>query len=358
VDLTQYLQGIGRRWKVIVAAVIVALAVGWYLSPEETVAAPRSTSYQATTYLLSTGVSVDVRSGASNIDTVATLATLGEIPRRVAEAIDYEGDPRTLVSNVTIEPDESTQFLTITARAETAPRAKLIADTFADELLGFLRERSEARVEELQQELDRLDRQIARIDAQLPDGRTGTTGTRDEPAADTTGGEDAQQQANLQQELERLQFDRQFVQTEYSQLVSGTGGDLAGFEVVEPAVATPIGTDEGLQAPRSRSIRLLIAAAIGLLLGLALALVLERLDTRLRTKSATEEAYGLPVLAVIPTIGRRRRGTLVTETAPRSAVGNASGCSRPHCSWGGRTPPCTRPRTDRARRAGARGRSS
>jgi capsular exopolysaccharide synthesis family protein len=320
VDLSHYLRGIGRRWKVILAAVLVALAVGWYLSPDETAPAPRSTVYEATTYLLSSAESADVRAG-SNLQTVAALATLGEVPRRVAQEIDYEGDPSTLAASVTVEPDETTQLLSITATAETAPRAKLIADTFAEQLLALLSERTEVRVDALAQELERLDREIARLDALLPDART-EVGTRESPAPEVDP-EEAEEQARLQQELSQLQFERQFAQTEYSQLASGTGGNLAGFDVVEEASAMPLDSGEGLQAPRARGVRLLIAAAIGLLLGLAIALLLERIDTRLRTKPATEEAYGLPVLAVIPTVGRKRRDTIVTETAPRGAAANS-----------------------------------
>jgi capsular exopolysaccharide synthesis family protein len=320
VDLSHYLRGIGRRWKVILAAVLIALAVGWYLSPDDAAPTPQATVYEATTYLLSSAESADVRAG-SNLQTVAALATLGEVPRRVAQDIDYEGDPSTLAASVVVEPDETTQLLSITATAQTAPRAKLIADTFAEELLTLLSERTEVRVEALRQELEQLDRDIARLAAQLPDARA-EVGTRESPAPEVDP-EEAEEQERMQQELTQLQFERQFVQTEYSQLASGTGGNLAGFDIVEEASAQPIETGAGLQAPRSRAVRLLIAAAIGLLLGLALALLLERLDTRLRTKSATEEAYGLPVLAVIPTIGRRRRDSIVMETAPRGAAANS-----------------------------------
>jgi capsular exopolysaccharide synthesis family protein len=326
VDLSQYLKGIGRRWKTIAACVLIALAVGWVLSPTEPVeAGPSTTTYRATTYLLA-ATGGDLRAGAgTSMETVATLATLGDVPERVAAAIDYDGTPQALAATVSVEPDETTQLLTIAATADSAPRARLVADTFADELLGFLSERTEERVQELKQQLDRLDKRIARLTAQLPATvQTGTTSTRDETTVDPElTPEEAEEQARLQAELDQLEFERQFTQTEYSQLASSNGGNLAGFDVIQEAVATPTAADDGIQAPQSRSIRLAIAAAIGLLLGIALALVLERFDTRLRAKAATEEAYGLPVLAVIPTIGRRRRGAVVADAAPRSAAANA-----------------------------------
>jgi capsular exopolysaccharide synthesis family protein len=321
VDLTQYLAGIGRRWKVIVACLVVALAVGWFLSPdEEAPVAHGGTSFQATTYLLSTTSGFGVR-GGSSIDTVAALATLGEVPRRVAEDIGYQGDPATLATTVRAEPDDTTQLLKLTATASTAPRAKLVADTFAQELVGFLSDRANAQVQSLRHQLDRLDQRIARLTAELPPQTQDTSGTHVTIPSPSPGTET--NTAQIQAQLDALNSQRQIVQQQVTSMSTDSGGNLAGFEIVEPATAVPVAPDAGIQAPRSRTIRLGIAAAIGLLLGIALALLLERLDTRLRSKAAAEDAYGLPVLAVVPKIGRRRLGTVLTETAPRGPASNA-----------------------------------
>jgi len=69
----------------------------------------------------------------------------------------------------------------------------------------------------------------------------------------------------------------------------------------EPSVFEP---------PRGRNSRLILASLVGLFGGIALALVLERFDTRIRTKKAAERAFGLPVLAEIPFIPKRKRGGL------------------------------------------------
>ena len=61
-------------------------------------------------------------------------------------------------------------------------------------------------------------------------------------------------------------------------------------------------TEHGLWVPESTGSRVLLAALFGLLLGILLALVLERFDTRLRSTERAEEAFGMPVLAEVPTI--------------------------------------------------------
>jgi hypothetical protein len=61
------------------------------------------------------------------------------------------------------------------------------------------------------------------------------------------------------------------------------------------------------------------AGALGLLLGAAIALVLENLDTRIRSSRQAEGAYGVPVLAAIPTMNARSYRVL-TATATGTAT--------------------------------------
>ena len=82
-------------------------------------------------------------------------------------------------------------------------------------------------------------------------------------------------------------------------------------------------SDSGFKVPKSRTLRVILACLFGLLAGLALALVLERFDTRLRTSKRAEEAFGLPVLAEVPAISRRRRKGVVMASHPYSRVADA-----------------------------------
>jgi len=77
---------------------------------------------------------------------------------------------------------------------------------------------------------------------------------------------------------------------------------------------------ERIAGPLPLSRRLPIAGFVGLLIGVGLALTLAHFDTRLRTKEAAEAAYGVPVLAEVPLLARRRRRAraIVALTEPFS----------------------------------------
>lgn len=306
-----YLRAFGRRWKVIVACLVVAVAVGWLVTGEgedRAGAGAPSRTFEATTYLLSTATDGGtLRGGTSNLDTIATLATLGTVPRNVAAAINYEGDPEELANKVEIQPDSASGLLTITATTDGTPRAALLADTFAEELIDYLGERAVHQAELVQREIARLERQTEEIGA-------------DAEAA--ISDEDKQLAEN---KLNAAETQLSFAQSQFAQL-SVQIGSAPALEIVEPATSREVVSSAGgVDAPQSRTIRLLIAAAIGLVLGIALALLLERFDTKIRTKESAETSFKLPVLVEIPAIPRRRlrRGALVAENFPRAQETNA-----------------------------------
>lgn len=286
---------------------LVALSVGWVFTRGETQPGVPVKSYQATTYLLSSSTLSSASAafrGPTNLQTVAALVTIGDVPGRVADAIGYEGDPSELAQGVEVVADSTTGLLSITAIAPGADRATLLADTFAEQLLDFLRERTLEVVRSLQVRIDELDREIAALDRQLS-----LVPSEDE--------------ASILEELELLEFRRQSLVAGYSQLASSTGGNPSGFEILEPATATPVSSDVGLLAPRSRAMRLMLAAIVGLILGVAGALLLERFDTRIQSKEAAEKAYRSPVLGEIPVIPHRLRRSVVAGEFPHAPASNA-----------------------------------
>jgi capsular exopolysaccharide synthesis family protein len=309
VEPIDYLRGFVRRWRVIVACLVVALSVGWFMTGDidQTQAAPSGRTFAATTYLLSTATDGGSLRGTSNLNTIAALATLPTVPRRVAETMNYAGDPEELASLVDILPDIESGLLTITATTDGTPRAMVLANTFAEELIDFLGERTIQETEAVQEEMDQLDRQIEQLQGESETAIS----AEDKAAADS--------------ELNAAEARRAYLQAQLGQL-SVQLGSPSGLEIIEPATSREIAPAAGgIQAPISRTLRLLIAAAIGLILGIALALLLERFDTKIRTKESAEESFKLPVLVEIPAIPRRRRrrGPLVTENFPRSQETNA-----------------------------------
>ncbi|HZD79757.1 MAG TPA: CpsD/CapB family tyrosine-protein kinase, partial [Actinomycetota bacterium] len=97
---------------------------------------------------------------------------------------------------------------------------------------------------------------------------------------------------------------------------------LPGLIVIQEPRAVPVVTT-GFQPPSSRTTRVLIAAAIGLLAGLILALALERFDTKIRTRQAAEQHFGYPVLAEIPVFRRKDRKGLPVASRPAGAAADA-----------------------------------
>lgn len=308
-DSVNYLRAIARHWKSITACVLVALAVGWFVTAgddrREGPSQPNRV-FEATTYLLPSDSFTGRPGGFSSMATTATLVTLGQIPRNVAEALG-EDDSEALANQISAAPDDESGMLLITATDARAPRAVLLADTFADELLEYLAEGTSEEYERLLDEIERLDAEIR--DAERAEARA-------------TNEEDRTEAADL---VVSLEAQRSAYELQLGPVAVQVSTDPSGFEIIERARPREIAATDGFEAPQSRSVRLAIAAAIGLLLGIALALVLERFDTKIRTKDAAEAAFKLPVLVEIPAISRRRRrkGSVVTDAFPQSHETNA-----------------------------------
>ena len=289
------------------ASVLVALSVGWIFTQGDNTRREPVRSYRATTTVISSstlsGLSAALR-GPTNLQTIAALATLGEVPRRVAETLEYEGDPGELTASVLVTADPATGLLSIAATAPSSRRAILLADTFAEELMGFLRDRNLALGRSMQERVDEIDQDIEDLDRQI-------AATADEEEERSLVG----QRDGL--ELERGSLTQQIAQ------ITAARENASGLEIIERATATPIAVDPGLLAPRSRTLLILLAAIVGLILGAAIALLLERFDSRIQTKDEAEEAFKLPVIGEVPVIPRRRRGAVVAGAFPHAPASNA-----------------------------------
>ncbi|MGH9118780.1 MAG: P-loop NTPase, partial [Acidimicrobiales bacterium] len=282
----EYLKTIRRRWKLIAALVIVALAVVYLTSPEEV-----DRSYDATHVLLvETG---EGRGGDSsgNPQVVALWATVGEVPRRAAEVIDWEGEPAELAAKVTAEADRALGTVSITASDKDPARAATIANAFANEVRGYLTE----------------------IDAQR---REETRVARESEAADVIAQVEALdvQIAAAPPNVEVLIARRDVLVRRLGDLL-GTETQTAPVEYTTIQEATTGVEQERLPGTRSREQRLVLAGIVALVLGFGLAIALDRSDTRVRTRQATEAHYGLPVLAEIPlfSLPSRRRHLVVAD---------------------------------------------
>ncbi|MGH2817519.1 MAG: tyrosine-protein kinase family protein, partial [Actinomycetota bacterium] len=260
--------------------------------------------YEARAAILSTG------GEGTNMHNVSVIALYGEVPRRVAEALDYQRDPRTLGNVVTTEVTPGTGFMWIVATTKSPDRSALVANTFAHELVSFMTkglvESSSIEAERLRREMRRMGRRIAALDARI-------AGAGSTQASLLTAERDAAIRAY------GLLADRH-------QQATGTALEPAPVQVLQEASrGVPAQTLAGPLGRSSPGSRLALAAILGLLGGVALALVLERFDTRIRTKKSAETHFSLPVLAEIPVTPRRMRGdrAIVAADKPKSPFADA-----------------------------------
>jgi len=307
VNPVEYLRILRRRWPVIAAIVAAALAAA-FLTTTVVPVGPAVRSYSATTVILNTGT-LNVP-GIANLDTVAALTTVGDVPVRVAEKINYQGDPVVLGSRIQAIAETETGILRITATSKEAEEAKTLADAFADELLLFLVDRKTdtiaTQTEFLNNRIEDLETEIGALEGRIADPNT------PEPLVRlATARRDA-----------RIRI-LGVVSEQLAGLVSAVS-DPGTLQIIQKGSPRPV-FQGGFQPPRSRGCRMFFAGVLGLLVGVGIVLLLERIDTKIRTKRAAEEHFSLPVLAEIPRLSWRdsRRVTVAAAEEPRSALADS-----------------------------------
>lgn len=133
--LQDYIKIFRHRWMVIAACTLVAAGVTWFVTPASGDTTVKVGSYTATATLL-----VGVPEGESaNVSMVRIplFLTTGEIPKRAAAAVNYEGDPALLASGLTVTPDYQARALTVSATASDGDRAAAVANAFANEAVAY-----------------------------------------------------------------------------------------------------------------------------------------------------------------------------------------------------------------------------
>ena len=289
-ELSEYFKIAKRHWLLITMLVVAALAIVYWTTP------PKVTdTYDATNMLIVEAGEGQGNATDANPQVVALRATVGEVPIRVAERLEYDGDPATLAAQVTATADRALSTVSITASDEDPDQAVLIANTFSEEVVAYLQEQeaaeTTAQAEEAAAREAELRAQIAELDAQIAD---------EEPESAAAG---------------TLTNNRDLLNRQLGQLLDTQGQSAAPVEytVLQPASAAV--QQDRLPGTSSREQRMLLAGLVALVLGFGLAVVLGRSDSRLRTRREAEARFGLPVIAEIPALSlpKRRRKVVVAE---------------------------------------------
>ena len=290
-----------RRWKLValICVVFVTAAVG--------ITTLQKKVYQASSTLV-------IQASDANDPFQQQQDPYGAAQRRVATEANFvqSASVKEYVKNklgsapaVGVSPSVDSDVITITAKSTSAKRAADVANAYANGYLDVKRQQGvdglvaasdqvRAKVDDMQQQIDALDRQVESAPP-LQRGDVATSVSQRRTAL-------LNQQASFRSTLDELQVK--------IALASGNAKVSAPANVPKsPVEPKPI---------RSAG----LALVLGLLVGLALAFVLENLDDRVRSKSDLERvSNGQPVLGLIPTF---EQGDLpITLTQPSSDAAEA-----------------------------------
>lgn len=267
-----------RRLLIVVAVAVLGVAGGWFSAPGKTAA---QVSYRATHTL----IYEPHGNQTYNIQQVALLATSGDVPSRVAGRLKL--DRATVRASVSATANTDVSTIAVTGRSTDPAMAASLADVTADELNAEISGPDQAVYDaQLKHLTDAVDGAQARLNAV--------------PAKDASGQAAARTDLNSAQQA-------------LQQYKSSTPPPNTQLTTLEKASASPV-KPAGVKAPNSKTGRAVLLGAFGLLIGLAGAFALDRADRRIRTKSRAEQAFGAPVVAEVPPIGKSLQGRLLTRT--------------------------------------------
>lgn len=277
---------------------------------------------QAKTYastadvVLETGSSVAGLAGGGlaesfDVPTEIQLVTSAQVQAAVARTL---GGPAPAVQ---VGEVGTTRVVAITASAGSGARAAAVANAYADSFIAFLQTQA---VDSLLSAATVIQQKISALEAQISStgGSSGTGGGSGDSSRSgssaASGGTGGGGSSTLQQELSTYQSELSQVQLEAS-LQTGEA------ELTAPAVVPP-----GPSSPKPKR-----NAAAGFLVGLVLAagavLLRDYFDDAVYGPGDLEDlAAEIPVLAVIPSVGERKRKTTVAFpvlTAPSSVASEA-----------------------------------
>ncbi|MEO6122951.1 MAG: hypothetical protein ABIR32_04520 [Ilumatobacteraceae bacterium] len=283
-----------RRWWVILVLAVVGVVAGALPKPAKVAERSSLVTYTATDTLLSNDTDV-AQSGTTAVspNQVPLFATVGEVPKRVKATLNFPGSEAELASQVTVLYDFNTGALTVETTQGTAAQAELVANTFGDELNGYLAERQD---EIYQQRVAASLKRLTALEAQVKDLTNQLAISPDDPIIT------AQRDAVSRQYSVAFEQDQALVEAP----------PILAFTTLQSAQAIENSPDAGgLSAPRSRTTRGALGGVAGLALGFGVAILLGAIDRRVRTREQAETIFGMRARVLIPKVKNHGRGLAV-----------------------------------------------
>jgi capsular exopolysaccharide synthesis family protein len=328
--LRYYAAVIRRRWLWIVLGLLVGLAAGFastLLIKEER---DPNQYFKATNTLVVNGAGA-AQSG-TNLSQLAFMTQSAEVVEKLAGQLGISA--QAVNDQLSANARSDVLAIDVTAISTNPNQAANLADAAAAELTTMMSNQAQ----------DEFTRQRDDIIAQL-----------DELKAKRT---ELEAVINLNPEnadLQRAEMDSVINQYRlvYEQLqqLSSSGGPVGGLSTLQSATPVQINanayaarlsdnrnargalggstpttvradiaeTDLSVGPPVSKSMRIVIGGAAGLVMGLAMAFLVEAWDDRVRKREKVESLTGLPVIAEVPRLPKdARENDIVVVDAPRS----------------------------------------
>jgi len=323
------LGAIRNRWWIIAVLAVVGALLGALPAPDRVEEESVPTDFAATHTLLINDP--DALNSTNELaiapSQVTLLATAGEVPKRVAERIAFDGNSAELASQVTASFDFATGALTISTTQTSAARAEEVANAFADVLTAYLAERqdrvyqerlaaSAVRLGELEAELDELTAELA-----------------DQPGDVVL---------SAQRDAIARQYSVAFEQDEGLQAQPA----FLGFTTLQSAEAVAQETRGGIAAPTSRRTRGALGLVVGAIVGFGIAMLMARLDRRIRSRDQVEALLDLRARVLVPFVRDDRRVGVVVHDGRHDALTDSYRTLRNVVSFvHGGLPPATGART-------------
>jgi capsular exopolysaccharide synthesis family protein len=327
-----------RSWYVLAALTLVGAALGWLSTPSAVDQLVERTQYHKAVHTLLADQVAPGETPRVNLSQAAYLVITGDIPQMVADDLGLEIDE--VEGNIQGVARSDVSSIEIRAIGTDPDRVSQLADSAADALLDYLavqaQEAFEQQRDDVVLELDRLDQELAELNARIAAGPPNLAQLE-------------AQQRSLSNQY-GLAYER-FTQLADDQTTDGGLRSLGpakaeaidddDYESIQDQISaglpydTPTATVPGQDAGAaeaatagdgaSSTTRAVAGALLGLLAGVGVILMLDRFDTRLRGRDDVESATDLPVVAEIPPLSRHQQHVLevVARSQPRSRAAEA-----------------------------------
>jgi len=285
-----------RWWLVALCVVLGAAAAGGYSATKQKLytasakvlfreATQPEQSVQSVLGLPAPSVSQDPAQQAA---TNSALVSLGTVADLTARALGDATSASEVASEVSVAEVGQSNIATVTATDPSPAKAATLANTYASQIVVFRKNLNRSVVESAIRDVQNQLRKLPQGDASRPARQT------------------------LRSQLDRL-----------TALAGSQTGDV---QVVQTATIP-----SAPSSPRTK-LNIGVGAVLGLILGVLLALLMHRVSRRVESPTELADAYGLPVLGVVPrtrelAVSNRRRGQHRLRLAPASRTPGRNGAS-------------------------------